>query len=200
MAFSSDGSRICNASRVALAGIDLNFTLAAKTDKTIYAAGVVTTEQMRAADTAQGASRFFWRRVGGAFAEITDLTEVKIAQAAGDTVLVDNTAVTAANKRTNATPTAVASARETEAAATSFDNIAVQVNANQSTEMQIALDFGAALDNQQYEFAVDWTDEQATAQVLYAAKISTPGAFGGVEELWNVFTSPRPEPNVSVYS
>ena len=177
MTFSADGSRICDANRVALADIDLDFTLVAKTDKIIYAAGVLTTVRMRANNTAQGASRFFWRRVGGAFAEITGTTEVKIAQATGDTVLVDNTAVTAANKRTNATATAIVAGRETEAVATSFDNISAQVSANQTTEMQIALDFGAALDSQQYDFAVDWTDEDGTtAQVTYAAQITTPAA------------------------
>jgi hypothetical protein len=176
MAYVSDGSRVCDSSRTALAAINANYTLPSNGAKIIYCAAIdgVTGDRMRVLGT--GTFTLHWRRIGGTFAAITDTSEVKIAQAAGDTVLVNGTAVTSTNARCTQTATFIAGGIETEAVATSTTTPLVELRDENSGEWQIALDFSGALAAQAYEFRGVVVHDAGTTNIDYAAKITTASA------------------------
>jgi hypothetical protein len=175
MAYTSDGSRICDASRVALAAIDADFTLVtAKTVPVIYCAAIKGVAADRLRTLGGGFFTLQWRRAGGTFVDIESTTEVKIAQTTGATVLVHNTAVTATTARCNETATFIAGGLEIEAATTTTSSPVIDLRDVESGEWQIALDFSAALDNQQYEFRAVVEQDLGTNTIDYAAAITTP--------------------------
>ena len=167
MALLADGSRICDAARVALAAINTNFTLTGNDQPIIFAGGI----DLAAADRLRitGTITWFWRRVAGTFAQVAATGEIKFG---ANTVLVNGASQTNANKRTTQTVTSVDGAlREFEGSSTGAP--LVEVRDEQSGESQIALSvFDAAL-SQQYEMMLRCVHDAGTTDITFAALFTT---------------------------
>jgi hypothetical protein len=187
MAYVSDGSRVCDSiTRAALAAIDATYTHTVKTTVLIYAAAIAGTTGDRIRIT--GTFTLHWRRTGGTFAAITDVTEVKLASAASG-VLVNGTAVTAAHARCTQTATFIAGGVEVEGVASSTTSPIIELRDIQSGEWQFNLDFTDALDNQGYDFRAVVVHDAGTTNIDYAAGVFV-GAVGALVQL-------RPDSDIS---
>jgi hypothetical protein len=176
MAYVSDGSRVCNSStRAALAAIDADYVLVVKTDPVIYCAAIdgATGDRMRVLGA--GTFTLHWRRAAGTFAEVTDISEVKL-MGPGSTVLVNGTAVNATTARCNETATFIAGGIEVEGVATSTTTPLVELRDENSGEWQFALSFADALDNQAYDFRGVVVHDAGTTNIDFAAGITTTAA------------------------
>lgn len=170
MAVIANGARVCDNNRNALAGIDVSHTLANNTDPIIFALGLNSndSEILKSVPT-----KWQWRRVGGSFADVTTTSEIKFAQTG--TVLVDGTTVTDANRRGTLGGTFVQELFEFTA--TVQLSPAGRIRNGDVGEMQVALDFSGALENQQYEFqaVVNVGDVNETA-IPAGSKVTTAAA------------------------
>ena len=175
MAVTADGSRVCDANRVALQAIDGSYVvqLGDRHRPLIYACGFVVS----VANIAAGpSSDWRWRRVGGAFAAITATSEVSFG---ANTVLVDLAGLAAANKRTTQSAPAVDAHREFEGTS-SNGNSAAGVSIGESTETQIALSFVNAIPGITYELEYRVTVDTTPLSVPCAALIimaETPKSY-----------------------
>lgn len=180
MAYLSDGSRVCDSSRVALAAINADVTLTDNTVPVIYCAAIdgAAGDRMRA--DASGSFTLHWRRAGGTFAAITNATEVKIA--ATGTVLENITAVSATTARCNETATFIAGGQEIEGLASSTTSPLIELRDDESAEWQIALDFSDALSAQAYDFRGVVVHDGGTTNIDYASGITTTTAVATIDQ------------------
>lgn len=169
MALVSDGSRICDASRVALGAIDQSVVLHSQFRPFIYAGGV----DLAAGDSltiAAGAIDWEWRIDGGTFDNVGAATEIRWANDV--TVLVDFGTLANANKRTNQTATSTEALREFE---TTWNGApSVDLIDEVSSESQIALRASGAIPGATYEMQGSYTHTAGTTNIPYPAKIIIP--------------------------
>lgn len=173
MALTSDGSRVLDSSRNALAAINADYVMTDQGEVLIYAFGV----KLQAGDRMRttGSVTLQFRAAGGTFATITNLTAVAIVT--GDqSVLTNGTTVSNANKKTTQTATSTASFKEVENASTTAHAPAAQLRDATSSEAQVALSFGLAAADTTYEFRGVFVHDDGTTNVDYASSITTPPA------------------------
>ncbi len=185
MALAANGSRIADLNRAALAAIDANFTLTSLTNSFIFAGGVdlATGDRWRATT---GTAAWFWRKVGGVFAPVTPVTEIA---AGSNTVLVQGSGLTNANKLTTQTPTSI-SAAIPEFEGASSGALLVEISDENSGESQIALSVLKAQPDTQYEMMLRCVHDAGTTDVTFAAKFTTSSLKPFYAD-YSKFTSPE---------
>lgn len=194
MAYVSDGSRVCDSARGALAAINAVYTLTAKSQLIIFCGGIVGTTGDRMSQGTGGCA-LHWRRAGGTFAAMTNATEVKIA--ASGTVLANGTGVDATDARTTKTPTFTAGAGvEVQGAASSSALALLQIRDIASGEWQYAVDFSDAPDGQAYQFRFVVTHDAGTTNIDYASTITVPIPW--TTRVWIPSTGTPPLPTLAI--
>lgn len=172
----SNGSTICDSSRVALVAIDANYKLPSNTDKIIYAAGVNDTGACRIR-IGHGGHTLQFRILAGLWADVPTANASGPHLAATGTVLVNNTTVSDTERRANSGGIGIYAVSAKQF--TSSTNLDFPVGAeirNNHGEGQWALDFSNCPNRVSYEFRVGWGTKDCGYQyVNYPAQIRTPG-------------------------
>jgi hypothetical protein len=181
MALVADGSRICDAGRNPLAGIDASFTLTNNAAPIIFAGGV----DCAAGDRFRTTLTWFWRRVGGTFAQVAASGEVKFG---ANTVLTNLLALTNANKKTTRTATSTVGLQEFAGASTATPG---EIRDEQSGESQIALSVADAPLSQQYEMMLRCVHDAGTTDVTFAALFTTAAFPPPVRVDYSGFPKPK---------
>lgn len=169
MALVSDGSRVCGRNRDALGAIDADTVLINRFEPFIFCGGV----DLAAGDSwtsADGGYEWQWRIEDGAWADPGATGEIGFS---GQTVLVDTTIVSNANKRTNQTAASTASLVEIENGFASAPP-AVPLTGEVSSESQIALSAAGAIPGAKYQMRLHCFDAGGLSTIEYAAKIIIP--------------------------
>jgi len=179
---SPNGSRICDANRVALGAIDASVILTSPTQPFVFAAGVNDAgDRFRPEHTMTLSAR----AIGGTFAEVTTASTTGPFIQTSE-VLINNTAVTEANRRAGlgGIGNFIVSGKEHTSA--NGLNHALEVRGNH-TEAQWHLQFGtSAVADRQWEFQVLWLGKDGNTTITYPAMVTTATGGGlGVERILN---------------
>ena len=165
MPVATDGSRICDANRNALAAIDANWVVTSpRSQSLIFCGGALF-------DATEGllSTIWYWRREGGAFAI---LGAGEIAMGSG-TVLVDFDDVDNAEKRTNQSGTSISNGMS-EWEGTPGGSDGSSFNSGESAESQIAISIANAKPGVRYQLRMEVAALSGTYNLDYPALIEIP--------------------------
>ncbi len=185
----ANGSRICDANRVALAAIDASYTLVNNNDPIIFAAGVNDNGcELRSGEG--GHSLQFRQLPAGTWTDLP-VSSSSGPQLPGGTVLFDSSTVSSRQRRANSggDGSYIVAGREF-ATSTNLD-YANKVR-DDHTEGQWALDFSNCPSGTTYEFRVRWGSKKCGDQsIVYPAQVTTAGpGVGGAGRSFTYLGSP----------